>query len=84
MAATLVGTATPLISSSPAYPLALVWALYGIYSRHASPLEWNFQYPSIILATQLLMAVLVVVSVGAGVRRLRANLASKMLANSEK
>ena len=72
MAATLVGTATALINSSPAYPLELVWVFYGIYSSHTSPLEWNFQYPSIILATQVLMAVLVVVSVGAGVGWLRA------------
>jgi hypothetical protein len=70
--ATLIGTATALINSSPAYSLVLVWAFYGIYSRHTSEFEWNFQYPSIILATQVLMAVLVVVSVGAGVRWLRA------------
>jgi hypothetical protein len=66
--ATLIGTATALVNSSPAYSLVLVWAFFGIYSRHTSPLEWNFQYPNIILATQVLMAVLVVVSVGAGVR----------------
>jgi hypothetical protein len=66
--ATLIGTATALLNSSPAYSLVLVWAFYGIYSRHTSPFEWNFQYPSIILATQVLMAVLVVVSVGALVR----------------
>jgi len=47
-------------------------AFFGICSRHTSPFEWNFQYPNIILATQVLMAVLVVVSVGAAVRWLRA------------
>jgi len=70
--ATLIGLATALVNSSPAYSLVLVWAFFGIYSRHTSPFEWNFQYPNIILATQVLMAVLVVVSVGAGVRWLRA------------
>jgi len=70
--ATLIGTATALVNSSPAYSLVLVWAFFGIYSRHTSAFEWNFQYPNIILATQVLMAVLVVVSVGAGVRWLRA------------
>ncbi len=70
--ATLIGTATALLNSSPAYSLVLVWAFYGIYSRHTSAFEWNFQYPSIILGTQVLMAVLVLVSVGAGVRWLRA------------
>ena len=69
--ATLIGTATALVNSSPAYSLVLVWAFFGIYSRHTSPFEWNFQYPNIILATQVLMAVLVVVSVGAGIRWLR-------------
>jgi hypothetical protein len=34
-------------------------------------LEWNLQYPNIILATQILMPVLGVVSVVAGVRWLR-------------
>ena len=69
--ATLIGTATALVNSSPAYSLVLVWAFFGIYSRHTSAFEWNFQYPNIILATQVLMALLVVVSVGAGVRWLR-------------
>jgi hypothetical protein len=71
--ATLIGTATALINSSPAYSLVLVWAFYGIYSRHISPFEWNLQYPNIILATQILIPVLVVVSVVVGVRWLRAS-----------
>jgi hypothetical protein len=52
----------------------LVWAFFGIYSRHISPFEWNFQYPNIILATQILVPVLVVVSVVAGVRWLRGSI----------
>jgi hypothetical protein len=66
--ATLIGTVTALINSSPAYSLVLLWAFYGIYSRHISPLEWNFQYPNIILATQILMLILGVVSVAALVK----------------
>jgi hypothetical protein len=69
--ATLIGTATALVNSSPAYSLVLVWAFFGIYSRHISPFEWNFQYPNIILATQILIPALVVVSIGALVRWLR-------------
>jgi hypothetical protein len=69
--ATLIGTATALINSSPAYSLVLVWAFYGIYSRHISPFEWNLQYPNIILATQILIPVLGIVSVVAGLRWLR-------------
>jgi hypothetical protein len=69
--ATLIGTATALVNSSPAYSLVLLWAFYGIYSRHISPFEWNLQYPNIILTTQILIPVLGVVSVVAGVRWLR-------------
>jgi hypothetical protein len=69
--ATLIGTATALVNSSPAYSLVLVWAFFGIYSRHISPFEWNFQYPNIILATQILIPALVAVSIGALVRWLR-------------
>ena len=69
--AALIGTATALVNSSPSYSLVLLWAYFGIYSRHTSPLEWNNQYPEIILTTQVLMVVLVVVSVWAGVRWLR-------------
>jgi hypothetical protein len=72
--ATLIGTATALVNSSPAYSLVLVWAFYGIYSRHTSAFEWNFQYPNIILTTQILMLVLGVVSVLAGVRWLRGSI----------
>jgi hypothetical protein len=49
----------------------LVWAFFGIYSRHISEFEYNQQYPNIILATQILLPVLGVVSVLAGVRWLR-------------
>jgi hypothetical protein len=70
--ATLIGTATALVNSSPAYSLVLVWAFFGIYSRQNSAFEWNFQYPNIILTTQLLMGWLAVVSVWAAVRWFRA------------
>jgi hypothetical protein len=78
--ATLIGTATALVNSSPAYSLVLLWAFYGIYSRHISPLEWNLQYPNIILATQILIPLLGVVSVVAGVRWLRGS--NNVLANN--
>jgi hypothetical protein len=51
--------------------LVLAWDFYGNYSRHISPFEWNLQYPNIILATQILIPALGVVSVVAGVRWLR-------------
>jgi hypothetical protein len=40
--ATLIGTARALVNSSLSYSLVLVWAFFGIYSRHISAFEWNF------------------------------------------
>jgi hypothetical protein len=80
--ATLIGAATALINSSPSYSLVLVWAFFGIYSRHISEFEYNQQYPNIILATQILLPVLGVVSVLAGVRWLRAPASSNLLPSS--
>jgi hypothetical protein len=69
--AVLIGSATALVNASPAYSLVLVWAFWGIYSRHMSASEWNQQYPAVILAVQILLPVLVLVSIGALVRWLR-------------
>jgi hypothetical protein len=69
--AVLIGTATALINSSPSYSLVLVWAFWGILSRHLSEMEWNLAYPNIILAVQILLPVLALVSVAALVRWLR-------------
>jgi hypothetical protein len=69
--AVLIGSATALVNASPAYSLVLVWAFWGIYSRHTAASEWNQQYPSVILAVQLLVPVLALVTVAAFLRWLR-------------
>jgi hypothetical protein len=69
--AVLIGSATALVNASPAYSLVLVWAFWGIYSRHTAASEWDEQYPAVILAVQILLPVLVLVSIGALVRWLR-------------
>jgi hypothetical protein len=69
--AVLIGSATALINASPAYSLVLAWAFWGIYSRHMASSEWDQQYPGVILAVQILLPVLVLVSIGALVRWLR-------------
>lgn len=74
--AVLIGSATALVNASPEYSLVLVWAFWGIYSRHVSETEWNQQYPQIILAVQILLPLLVLVTIGALVRWLRKPLAS--------
>ncbi len=71
LVAVLIGSATALVNSSPEYSLVLVWAFWGIYSRHVSETEWNQQYPQIILAVQILLPLLVLVTIGALVRWLR-------------
>jgi hypothetical protein len=69
--AVLIGSATAMVNASPAYSLVLVWAFWGIYSRHMASSEWNQQYPGVILAVQILLPVLVLVSIGALVRWLK-------------
>lgn len=69
--AVTIGTITALVNSSPSYALVLVWAFWGILSRHISPAEWNSEFPAVILATQILLPVLALVAVIALVRWLR-------------
>ena len=69
--AALIGSTGALVNSSPAYSAVLVWAFWGILSRHLSVAGWNQQYPSIILAVQILFAVLVFVTLAAFIGWLR-------------
>lgn len=69
--AVLIGSATALMNSSPSYSLVLLWAFWGIYSRHISSSEWDQQYPEIIFAAQILLPVLAMVTVGALISWLR-------------
>lgn len=77
--AVLIGSATALVNSSPGYSLVLVWAFWGIYSRHMSETEWDQQYPNIILAVQILLPVLALATIGACVRWLRQPVGQGML-----
>ncbi len=69
--AVLIGSLTALANSSASYALVLVWAFWGILSRHLAPTEWNQEFPDVILAVQILLPVLGIVSVIACVRWLR-------------
>lgn len=69
--AALIGSLTALVNASPAYSLVLLWAFWGIYSRHVAESEWNRQYPEIILAVQILLPILALVTIGAFVKWLR-------------
>ena len=69
--AVVIGSITALVNSSAAYALVLVWAFWGILSRHLAPTEWNQEFPGVILAAQILLPVLGIVSALAFVRWLR-------------
>jgi hypothetical protein len=69
--AVAIGATTALVNSSPTYALVLVWAFWGILSRHLSPSEWNQEFPAVILTVQILLPVLGIVSAVAFVRWLR-------------
>ena len=69
--AVVIGAITALVNSSAAYALVLVWAFWGILSRHLAPTEWNQEFPGVILAAQILLPVLGIVSALAFVRWVR-------------
>ena len=69
--ATLIGSTAALVNSSVSYSLVLVWAFWGILSRHLAPTEWNQEFSGVILATQFLLPILGIVGVVAFVRWLR-------------
>lgn len=69
--AAAIGITTALVNSSFAYGLVLVWAYWGIYSRHLASDEWNREYPEVIFALQILLPVLAAVSIVALVRWFR-------------
>lgn len=69
--AAAIGSTVVWINRSPAYGLVLVWAFFGIYSRHIAPDEWGSAYPGVILALQILLPALAVVVALGTVRWLR-------------
>ena len=70
--ATLIGSTTALVNSSPSYALVFVWAFWGILSRHLAPDEWNQAYPGVILAVQILLPLVALVALVSLVRWFRA------------
>ena len=56
--AALIGMTTTLVNASIGYGAVLVWAYWGILSRHLSGNEWNSQYPDVIVTVQILLPLL--------------------------
>jgi len=67
----LIGGTTALSNRSLAYGLVLVWAYFGILSRHQSPADWNNEYPEIILSVQVILPLLAIAAILSLVKWLR-------------
>jgi hypothetical protein len=61
--AAVIGITTTLVNSSPGYGAVLVWAYWGILSRHLAVNEWNSQYPDVILTVYILLPLLALASI---------------------
>ena len=48
----LIASASLIKFKNPAYGVAVLWALIGIWSKHTDPEQWNFQFPLVIKTTQ--------------------------------
>lgn len=48
LVATAIAAITTLTQKNLAYGLVPIWAYFGIWLKHTSPLEFNYQYPLII------------------------------------
>lgn len=69
--AAAIGFATTLVRSAVGYGLVLVWAFFGILSRHLAPDEWNEAYPGVILTLQIILPLAGIVVLIAAMRFLR-------------
>ena len=69
--AAIIGITTAYVRRALSYGLVLVWAYWGILSRHLSPEEWNGEYPGVILTVQILLPILAIAAIVAFIRYLR-------------
>lgn len=67
-----IGTAVLLRRGQPAYGLVLLWAYGGILAKHLSPAGFGGQYPAVLAAVGICMAVLAAATVRAAVHQRRA------------
>ena len=59
-----IGLSQLLIFKKGAYALVLIWAYFGIYSKHLSESGFNSNYPEIIVTTQIAMGVFTLALLG--------------------
>ncbi|PID26323.1 TspO/MBR family protein [Sporosarcina sp. P7] len=64
-----IGILTTIRRQDIAYALVLIWAYYGIYSKHTSESGFNGEYPSIILSILICLALIVLTIVLVAVKK---------------
>ncbi|PIC84002.1 lantibiotic ABC transporter permease [Sporosarcina sp. P1] len=66
-----IGILTTIRRQDIAYALVLIWAYYGIYSKHTSESGFNGEYPSIILSILICLGLITLTTVFVAVKKLR-------------
>ncbi|WP_313247748.1 TspO/MBR family protein [Sporosarcina ureae] len=66
-----IGILTTIRCQDIAYALVLIWAYYGIYSKHTSESGFNGEYPSIILSILICLGLITLTIVLVAVKKLR-------------
>lgn len=66
-----IGILTTIRRQDIAYALVLIWAYYGIYSKHTSESGFNGKYPSVILATLICLGFITLTIIFIAVKKLR-------------
>ena len=67
----LIGTATTIRLNDIAYDLVLIWAYTGILIKHITASGFSGQYPGVIIAVSICLALFVVVGIFVPVNRKR-------------
>ncbi|ARJ38994.1 lantibiotic ABC transporter permease [Sporosarcina ureae] len=66
-----IGILTTIRRQDIAYALVLIWAYYGIYSKHTSESGFNGEYPAIILSILICLVLITLTIVLVAVKKLR-------------
>ncbi|WP_303968933.1 tryptophan-rich sensory protein [Sporosarcina ureae] len=66
-----IGILTTIRQQDIAYALVLIWAYYGIYSKHTAVSGFNGEYPTIILSIIICLALIALTIVFVVVKKLR-------------
>lgn len=67
----VIGISTTIRRQDIAYALVLIWAYYGIYSKHTSESGFNGEYPSVIFSILICLALITLTIVFVAVKKLR-------------